>query len=168
MSRGQYSSTTHKYLNASTNPLDYLDAGYTDEKATREWRRAWRARESQETALRFRVELSTLSEPRIWREIRVPNNITFHKFHKVLQIAFGWSNRHAYEFHVEDSDEVRTTIAERHNIAESRDMDLPGEYHTSITRLSRVFGNADFSSANAAYNYVRYHSDSSKAISQQH
>lgn len=47
---------------------------------------------------RFRVTLQDLDNPVVWREIEVPATYTFEQFHKVLQIVFGWSDYHLYEF----------------------------------------------------------------------
>ncbi|TSB45555.1 plasmid pRiA4b ORF-3 family protein [Alkalicoccobacillus porphyridii] len=37
-------------------------------------------------------------KPPIWRRVLVPSNITFHKFHKVIQAAFDWQDYHQYVF----------------------------------------------------------------------
>lgn len=36
--------------------------------------------------------------PLVWRRIQIPSNITFDKLSKIIQIAFGWSGYHLYEF----------------------------------------------------------------------
>lgn len=41
-------------------------------------------------------------EPPIWRRLLVPSGITFHKFHKVIQAAFGWLDYHLFLFDFED------------------------------------------------------------------
>ena len=50
-------------------------------------------------------------EPPIWRQILVPSGITFHKLHKIIQVAFGWQDYHLFNFdfgdvvvHVPDPD----------------------------------------------------------------
>lgn len=37
-------------------------------------------------------------EPPIWRRLRVPDRLTLHQLHRVLQLAFGWLDYHLYEF----------------------------------------------------------------------
>jgi hypothetical protein len=37
-------------------------------------------------------------KPRIWRTLRVPVLFTLDRFHRVLQIAFGWNDSHLHEF----------------------------------------------------------------------
>ncbi|TKA68476.1 hypothetical protein B0A55_08942 [Friedmanniomyces simplex] len=125
MSRGQLSSTSHRYLNAPLNFEAYLAAGHTEEQAATHIRRAMSARDVQDAFL-LRVKLPALSPPRVWRELRVPTYITFHKFHKVLQIAFSWGNEHMYQFNV-----------------------------ASKEKLSRIFGNAnvDLSGCEWIYEY---------------
>jgi hypothetical protein len=43
-------------------------------------------------------------EPLIWRKILVSGGITFHKFHKILQIVMGWEDYHLYSFTIGGSD----------------------------------------------------------------
>ena len=38
--------------------------------------------------------------PRIWRQIRVPGDMTLAGLHEVLQIALGWTDSHPHEFEV--------------------------------------------------------------------
>lgn len=37
------------------------------------------------------------SEPPIWRRLEVPSSITLHQLHDIIQVVFGWENRHAWE-----------------------------------------------------------------------
>lgn len=46
----------------------------------------------------FRVTLREVTNPTVWREIAVPSGYTFDQFHRVLQLSFGWSDYHLYEF----------------------------------------------------------------------
>lgn len=46
----------------------------------------------------FKVTLREVANPTVWREIAVPAGYTFDKFHRTLQLAFGWSDYHLYEF----------------------------------------------------------------------
>jgi hypothetical protein len=41
-------------------------------------------------------------EPAIWREVLVPEGITFHKLHKIIQAAFGWQDYHLFLFEFPD------------------------------------------------------------------
>ena len=45
----------------------------------------------------FKIQIQGVNPP-IWRRLLVPENITFSKFHNIIQVAFGWENDHAYEF----------------------------------------------------------------------
>ena len=38
--------------------------------------------------------------PKIWRQLRVPGDLTLAGLHQVLQAAFGWKNSHLHEFEV--------------------------------------------------------------------
>lgn len=49
-------------------------------------------------ALKFLIQLTGVSEPAVWRRIVVPDNYTFHQFHRVIQLAFGWREENPYSF----------------------------------------------------------------------
>jgi hypothetical protein len=49
--------------------------------------------------LQFKLTLRTI-EPPIWRRIRVSPALTLSDLHKVIQILFGWSERHLWQFEV--------------------------------------------------------------------
>lgn len=51
--------------------------------------------------LELRVSLQTI-EPRIWRRLVVPNDLSFLRLHDVLQIAMGWTNSHLHAFRWRD------------------------------------------------------------------
>ncbi len=47
------------------------------------------------------VELKATIEgikPVIWRQLRVPTQLSLEKLHRVLQVAFGWNDSHLHEF----------------------------------------------------------------------
>jgi len=102
------------------------------------------------------VELGTYSDPRIYRELRVLSNITCHKFHKILQIAFGWEDEHLYVFNVyatwNDDEGVgrRMLVATIQDLGSTKEVqycreDNPQMEHgthelwTSSSRLTRLF-----------------------------
>ena len=45
----------------------------------------------------FKIQIQGINPP-VWRQLLVPENITFSKFHNIIQIAFGWEDEHPYEF----------------------------------------------------------------------
>lgn len=49
--------------------------------------------------LQLRVTLLNV-EPAIWRELLVPDDLTFAKLHDILQAAMGWEDCHMHEFEV--------------------------------------------------------------------
>ncbi|MCJ7841281.1 plasmid pRiA4b ORF-3 family protein [Lederbergia sp. NSJ-179] len=53
-------------------------------------------------AVRMKVTLE-LENHSVWRRIVVPLNRTFHKLHKILQVAFGWQDYHLHEFYIYDN-----------------------------------------------------------------
>jgi len=49
-------------------------------------------------AFQFKVELKNVVKPSVWRRLIVPDNLTFFRFHKVIQAAFGWRTTHLFLF----------------------------------------------------------------------
>lgn len=48
--------------------------------------------------LQFKIQLSNISKPTVWRRLMVPADFTFDDFHSVIQISFGWGFAHLYQF----------------------------------------------------------------------
>lgn len=46
----------------------------------------------------FHCMLAYTDDPRIERSLSVPSTMTLEDMHKVMQIAFGWTNSHAWHF----------------------------------------------------------------------
>lgn len=51
--------------------------------------------------LKVRVTLDGVT-PAIWRQLVVPDNLTFVQLHRVIQAAFGWEDYHLHQFEVGD------------------------------------------------------------------
>ncbi|KAI4270991.1 MAG: hypothetical protein LQ337_006324 [Flavoplaca oasis] len=49
----------------------------------------------------FTVAMTLSNDPMITRVLSVPPSLTFAKFHRVLQIAFGWAGCHMHTFNIE-------------------------------------------------------------------
>lgn len=49
-------------------------------------------------ALQFKIQLIDVDDPPVWRRVVVPEQITFRRFHLVIQAAFGWENAHLFQF----------------------------------------------------------------------
>lgn len=54
------------------------------------------------SVLQFRIDVTGFKPP-IWRRVLVPNYLTFHQFHDVIQGLFEWENIHSYEFLMENT-----------------------------------------------------------------
>ncbi len=48
--------------------------------------------------VKVKIEMIGLTKPRVWREMWIPMDITFHKFHMLIQAGMGWKNYHLYQF----------------------------------------------------------------------
>jgi Plasmid pRiA4b ORF-3-like protein len=46
----------------------------------------------------FKIQIKDIQKAPVWRRVIVSENITFDRFHKILQAAFGWENCHLYQF----------------------------------------------------------------------
>lgn len=73
----------------------------------------------------FDLTLST-STPRIWRKLSVPGRYTLADLHQMLQILFGWENRHLHEFKIGEN---------RYTDPRSLDFEEDGELHDHNVRL---------------------------------
>lgn len=49
-------------------------------------------------AYQFKIQLKNVTKPPVWRQVIVPEKITFHKFHELIQLVFGWEDYHLYQF----------------------------------------------------------------------
>ena len=49
--------------------------------------------------LKLRIKIPDI-KPGIWREILIKNDITFKVLHEIIQLSFGWTNSHLYNFDV--------------------------------------------------------------------
>jgi hypothetical protein len=52
----------------------------------------------------FKIQIEDITKPPVWRKVLVPETFTFHKFHQVIQAAFGWKDSHRYQFSEKESD----------------------------------------------------------------
>ncbi|MDQ6739194.1 MAG: plasmid pRiA4b ORF-3 family protein [Actinomycetota bacterium] len=50
-----------------------------------------------EKGLELRISLDGIAPP-IWRSIRVPESIELAELHRVIQLSFGWEDRHLHQF----------------------------------------------------------------------
>jgi hypothetical protein len=46
----------------------------------------------------FKIQIEDITKPPVWRKVLVPETFTFHRFHQVIQAAFGWKDAHLYQF----------------------------------------------------------------------
>lgn len=46
----------------------------------------------------FKIQIKGITKPPVWRRITIPAHYTFDQFHIAIQVAFGWSNSHLYQF----------------------------------------------------------------------
>jgi hypothetical protein len=68
--------------------------------------------------------------PAIWRRLRVAGSLTLRELHHVLQIAFGWDDKHLHEFHVGDTRYGMALPGER-PIADEREFRLEPLLHAA-------------------------------------
>lgn len=52
-----------------------------------------------EISLKLKLKVKGLKKPPIWREITLPGTFNFHNLHDVIQIIFGWTNSHLWQFY---------------------------------------------------------------------
>lgn len=56
---------------------------------------------SQLTVHNLRVTLLDVAPP-VWRLVRVPSVVSLSALHSILQVAFGWEDRHLHEWRIGD------------------------------------------------------------------
>ncbi|MBK5202988.1 MAG: plasmid pRiA4b ORF-3 family protein [Prolixibacteraceae bacterium] len=83
----------------------------------------------------FKIKIKGITKPPVWRRIAVPANFTFSKFHKVIQLTFGWENYHLYDFAEKEYDKTMR-IAE---ISEDDFDDFLPTHDASKFKLSDYF-----------------------------
>jgi Plasmid pRiA4b ORF-3-like protein len=52
---------------------------------------------NENKVFQFKVTLLEI-EPPIWRRVLIPRNFTLAQVHRIIQIAFGWTDSHLHEF----------------------------------------------------------------------
>ena len=52
-------------------------------------------------ALQLFIQLKGIEKPTICRRVLVPETFTFRQLHRAIQVAFGWENRHLYQFQLQ-------------------------------------------------------------------
>lgn len=50
------------------------------------------------TIFQLKIQLNNISNPPVWRRIKVPSDFTFYELHEVIQLVFGWTNSHLFMF----------------------------------------------------------------------
>jgi len=55
---------------------------------------------------RFKIQIRGIKSPSVWRIVTVPGDYSFHRFHQVIQAAFGWFDYHLYEFRPTETSET--------------------------------------------------------------
>jgi hypothetical protein len=64
----------------------------------------------------FRIVLCETS-PHIWRRILLASDTTLIAFHQVIQIAFGWSGRRCFSFHIQGHRPQAASISDPREVA---------------------------------------------------
>lgn len=49
-------------------------------------------------AFQFKIQLRNITDPPVWRRLLVPEQFTFLRMHRVIQLAFGWKDCHLFQF----------------------------------------------------------------------
>lgn len=49
-------------------------------------------------AFQLKIQLKNVTKPPVWRQVIVPEQFTFDKLHRLIQLVFGWEDYHLYQF----------------------------------------------------------------------
>lgn len=85
-------------------------------------------------AFQFKIQLKNISKPPVWRRVLVPENFSFHHFHKVIQAVFGWYDYHLYEFSPQGIGSYPNI-----GIPSDFDWDEAPEMNAKRTKLTKIF-----------------------------
>ncbi len=85
--------------------------------------------------LRFRIQLAHIKKPPVWRQLAVPADFNFYCFHKIIQVAFGWKDKHLYQFSAQGyrSDDIISVPhpeTDYFPVTDSRKVKLKDIFHT--------------------------------------
>ena len=84
-----------------------------------------------------------LENHKVWRRVIVPADITFMKFHNVIQDAFGWRNCHLYEFTILESENpVARIVCDKEAMEYKDDTECPIE-EDGKTKLTKYLPTYD-------------------------
>jgi len=97
--------------------------------------------------LHFRLQLANINSPPVWRRLTVPDHFSFHRFHLVIQAAFGWENSHLYQFSENgyQSDWSISTPSEDEwrEVKNSRKIRLSEVFHTKGQSFTYIYDFGD-------------------------
>ena len=65
--------------------------------------------------LTFRIQIKNITKPPVWRRIEIPAEYNFHQFHTAIQLAFGWTFDHLYQFQERAYDSEWTITVKRND-----------------------------------------------------
>ncbi len=73
----------------------------------------------------FKIQIKDISKPPVWRRVTVPSYFSFFQFHYIIQVVFGWTNSHLYQFSEKffGSEKVLTTIYEDHEVGDEQQIE---------------------------------------------
>jgi hypothetical protein len=91
----------------------------------------------------LRIHLKDLDTPKVWRQIAVPSTLTFNQLHEIIQIVFGWSDYHLYEF--TDRPDMLQEGSYRISISCADDADYHDVKTTDArkTKISKILSKSD-------------------------
>ncbi|MFF2317474.1 plasmid pRiA4b ORF-3 family protein [Arthrobacter sp. NPDC058097] len=84
------------------------------------------------------------TEPEIWRQLQLPETITIPEFHRAIQAAFGWENRHLYGIRCIDIHGERRVIVGPDEAADDIDAEAASGVVLSELLDAQATGSADF------------------------
>lgn len=109
---------------------DDWDDDFVEEEAKKAWEEMLG---KKSTGFQFKVQLSNVTSPPVWRRMVIPSHYSFLLFHALIQDCFGWEDCHLYQFSIGRNG---STLL----IKEIDDLDDPNKtLEASETSLSDIF-----------------------------
>ena len=109
-----------RYVSPTTNYNSILISLTGKDCQSADWSTHKSACKRQNYLLRVHLCPDDITDPQTFRTLSCPADATFADLHEALQIAFGWSSTHTYDFKIKDPVAEAAHAAEEANITQDQ------------------------------------------------
>lgn len=102
----------------------------------------------------FKIQLKNITNPTVWRRLKVPSHYTFFDFHVAIQLSFGWFNEHMFKFspngyrsypqiQLRYDDEMGEMEFEHEEVYDAEEVKLSDIFHTEKQKFTYLYDFGD-------------------------